>query len=133
MIKILLVDDQNLVREGIKALLQLTPQMSVIAEACDGDEALTALEQYSPDIMLLDLRMPKRDGLSVLEAMQQKNINVPTLILTTFDEHDLVLNCLKLGAMGYLKKDVSLNDLVCAIESLAKGIPWVKPAHSDKK
>lgn len=88
-IRILLVDDQNLVREGLKSLIQLSSAMCVIAEADDGSDVLELLEQFQPDIMLLDIRMPKVNGLDVLRQMQAQQLTTPTLILTTFDDHDL--------------------------------------------
>ncbi len=132
MINILLVDDQNLVREGIKSLLELKSHICVIAEACDGQEALEQLENCQPDVILLDIRMPKLDGLAVLKHLNETDNNIPTLVLTTFDEHDLVLDCLKLGAKGYLRKDVSLESLITAIEKIANGEKWIKPATTTR-
>ncbi len=127
-IKLLLVDDQNLVKMGLCSLLQLSDHIEVVAQLDDGVGVLDAIAQHKPDIMLLDIRMPNMDGLEVLAAMLDKSVKVPTLILTTFDEHDLVLNCLKLGAKGFLRKDVSLEALVEAIDKVAAGELWVQPA-----
>jgi len=131
-IKLLLVDDQNLVRMGICSLLQLTEHIQVVAQLSSGVEVLDAIEQYSPDIILLDIRMPQMNGLAVLQQMNDKNILVPTLILTTFDEHKLVLECLTLGALGYLRKDVSLESLIKAIETVTQGELWVQPALTEQ-
>lgn len=127
-VKILLIDDQNLVREGIKSLLQLKPGLDVVAEADDGSEALALALTYQPDVMLLDIRMPKVTGLDVLKQLKAANIQLPVLILTTFDDHDLVLECIKLGAKGYLRKDVSFDALTNAIINLAQGKSWLQPA-----
>lgn len=127
-IRIVLVDDQNLVREGLSSLIQLSSTMIVVAEANDGDAAITLLGEYQPDVLLLDIRMPKMSGLDVLRQMQMHNINTPCLILTTFDDHDLVLECIHLGAKGYLRKDVRFEDLSKAIISLAQGGTWYQPA-----
>jgi len=127
-IKLLLVDDQNLVKMGICSLLQLSGKIDVVAQLEDGTGVLSAIEEYKPDIMLLDIRMPNMDGLEVLAAMEDQKVQLPTLILTVFDEHELVLKCMKLGARGYLRKDVSLEALVEAIDAVAAGELWVQPA-----
>ena len=126
-IRVLLVDDQTLVRQGICSLLQLTDNIKVVGQLDDGNQVLAGITQYQPDLLLLDIRMPGMSGLEVLHLLQEKNINLPTLILTTFDEHELVLKCLRLGAKGYLKKDTDLETLVMAIHQVAKGQTWVQP------
>jgi DNA-binding NarL/FixJ family response regulator len=131
-IKLLLVDDQNLVRMGICSLLEITGKVNVVAELDDGTGVLSAIESFQPDIILLDIRMPKMDGLQVLEAMSTHKINVPVLVLTTFDEHELVLKCMALGAKGYLRKDVSLESLITAIDTVAAGETWLQPAITSK-
>lgn len=127
-IKLLLVDDQNLVKMGICSLLELSGKIDVVAQLEDGTGVLAAIEAHKPDIMLLDIRMPNMNGLEVLAAMEEQRVGLPTLILTVFDEHDLVLKCMKLGARGYLRKDVSLEALVNAIEAVVAGELWVQPA-----
>ncbi len=123
-----MIDDQNLVREGIKSLLQLKPGLNVVAEADDGSAAETLVRQHQPDVLLLDIRMPRVTGLDVLQQFKSAGIHVPVLILTTFDDHDLVLDCIKLGAKGYLRKDVSFEVLTNAILNLAQGKSWLQPA-----
>ena len=127
-IKLLLVDDQNLVKMGICSLLQLSGKVDVVAQLEDGTGVLSAIKEHEPDIMLLDIRMPNMDGLEVLAAMEEQGVSVPTLILTVFDEHDLVLKCMKLGARGFLRKDVSLEALMEAIDALVAGDYWLQPA-----
>ncbi|MBU1310457.1 MAG: response regulator transcription factor [Gammaproteobacteria bacterium] len=127
-VSIVLIDDQNLVREGIKSLLQLKPGFTVVAEAADGSEAETLVRRHQPDVLLLDIRMPKVTGLEVLQQFGQAGIDVPVLILTTFDDHELVLDCIKLGARGYLRKDVSFEVLTNAILNMAQGKSWLQPA-----
>lgn len=130
MINIVLVEDHRIVRDGIKGLLELQDNFSVIGEAADGEQALVLLQQQQPDVMLLDIRMPKMDGLALLNALGD---NQPkTLILTTFDDHELVLDCLKAGAKGYMRKDVSLDALSDAIEKVAAGQSWLQPAVTDR-
>ena len=130
MIRVLLVDDQTLVRQGIRSLLELSQTVTVIGEAADGEEALELVSTLQPDVVLLDLRMPKLDGLGVLRALA--NEAPPTLILTTFDDDELVLEGLRLGAKGYLLKDVSLTQLLDAVETLALGETLVQPAVTER-
>lgn len=132
MIRVLLVDDQTLVRQGIRSLLELSQTITVAGEANDGREALAQLGTVKPDVMLLDLRMPLLDGLGVLRALQGKSDAPPTLILTTFDDDELVLEGLRLGAKGYLLKDVSLTQLLDAVETLAHGGTLVQPALTER-
>jgi DNA-binding NarL/FixJ family response regulator len=127
-IKVLLVDDQMLVREGIKSLLNLSPRVSVVGEARDGSEVLAAIERCQPDVILLDLSMPVMDGIATLEMLAEKKIKVPVIILTTFDDHDFILRGLQAGARGYLLKDVSLEKLIDAIETVQQGKHLVTPA-----
>lgn len=131
-ISIMLADDQTLVREGIRSLLQLNANLNVIGEAADGKALISLLEQQLPDVLLLDIRMPVMSGVDVLEYLTKHQIELPVLVLTTFDDHDLVLNCIKLGARGYLRKDVNFDDLTCAIEKLARGETWLQPAMSER-
>jgi DNA-binding NarL/FixJ family response regulator len=131
-IKLLLVDDQNLVRMGICSLLEITGKVEVVAELDSGKGVVEAIEEQPIDIILLDIRMPEMDGLQVLAAMAEKKISVPVLVLTTFDEHELVLKCMALGAKGYLRKDVSLESLIAAIDTVAAGETWLQPAITTK-
>jgi DNA-binding NarL/FixJ family response regulator len=127
-IRLLLVDDQNLVKMGLCSLLELNGKIEVVAQLDDGVGVIDAISEYSPDVMLLDIRMPKMNGIEVLEAMKAQDIRLPTIILTTFDEHDLVLQSMKLGAKGYLRKDVSLASLLQAIDAVLAGELWIQPA-----
>lgn len=127
-VRVLLVDDQTLVRQGIRSLLTLANQVEVVAEAGDGIEALAAIEEWRPDVVLLDLRMPRLDGAGTLKAMAGRDFRPPVLVLTTFDDDEAVLDALRSGARGYLLKDVTLEELVTAIETLAAGGRLVQPA-----
>jgi DNA-binding NarL/FixJ family response regulator len=119
MISVCLVDDQTLVRQGVRSLLELSDSIRVIAEAADGEEAITMIPRVKPDVVLLDMRMPRVSGLDVLNALGPKGELPPTIILTTFDDDQLVLAGLKAGARGYLLKDVSLEQLVDAVKTVA--------------
>jgi len=121
MIRVAVVDDQALVRQGILGLLGLSEDIEVVGEAADGDDALTLLEEVDVDVLLLDLRMPKRDGIATLQAMGDRDMTTATLVLTTFDDSELVLGALKAGARGYLLKDVTFEQLLNSIRTLADG------------
>jgi DNA-binding NarL/FixJ family response regulator len=106
MIEVCLVDDQTLVRQGIRSLLELSDSIRVVAEAGDGVQAIEVIPRVKPDVVLLDMRMPGMSGLDVLNALAGTHQLPPTIILTTFDDDQLVLAGLKAGARGYLLKDV---------------------------
>jgi DNA-binding NarL/FixJ family response regulator len=132
MIRVCLVEDQTLVRQGIQTLLELADDIDVVAEAKDGEEALRIIPQIEPDVVLLDMYLPKRNGLEVLNELKQSESLPPTLILTTFDEDKFVIGGLQAGAKGYLLKDVSLNQLTEAIRTLAGGGTLVHPAITQR-
>jgi DNA-binding NarL/FixJ family response regulator len=132
MIKVMLVDDQNLVRKGVRSLLELSEEIEVIAEAPDGAEAIRMIPEVAPDVVLLDMRMPGLSGVDVLRHLNDSGQLPPTIILTTFDDDDLVLAGIQNGAKGYLLKDVSLNDLVQAVKTVAEGGSIVKPAVTER-
>lgn len=132
MIRALLVDDQTLVRQGIRGLLELVDGIDIVAETADGQEGLDAVIHHRPDIVLLDLRMPRFDGLFLLNALRDAAIDVPVLVLTTFDDDALVLQALRAGARGYLLKDVTLDQLAGAVRTVAGGGTLVQPAITDR-
>jgi len=132
MISVLLVDDQTLVRQGIRSLLELSEDIRVIAEAIDGAQAVEMIPLKKPDVVLLDLRMPGMSGIDVLNHLAQANQLPPTIILTTFDDDQLVLAGLKAGARGYLLKDVSLDQLVDAVKAVAAGGSLVAPVVTQR-
>jgi DNA-binding NarL/FixJ family response regulator len=131
-VRVLVVDDQTLVRHGIRSLLELTDEVVVIGEAGDGDAALDHLATHEVDVLLLDLRMPGRDGVSTLRAMTERGISVPTLVLTTFDDDELVLAALHAGAKGYMLKDVTLDQLVGGVQSIAAGGTLLMPSLTER-
>ena len=132
MISVCLVDDQNLVRQGIRSLLELSDAIRVVAEASDGAQAVTTIPEVKPDVVLLDMRMPGMSGLDVLNALAPRGLLPPTIILTTFDDDQLVLAGLKAGARGYLLKDVSLEQLVDAVKVVAAGGSLVAPVVTQR-
>jgi DNA-binding NarL/FixJ family response regulator len=131
-IRVCLVEDQTLVRQGIVTLLSLVDDIEVIAEAQDGDEAVETIPRVNPDVVLLDMYLPKRSGLDVLASLQESKALPPTLILTTFDEDHLVIRGLQAGARGFLLKDISLQQLTDAIRLLARGGTLVQPAVTER-
>ena len=131
LIKVAIIDDQTLVREGIRSLLELSDRVSVVAEGTSGDQAVGIAHEFCPDVFLMDVRMPKMNGIEAIAELNQANISTPVIILTTFDDHDIVLKGMKVGAKGYLLKDVSLEDLISAIESVHKGETIVQPAITE--
>jgi DNA-binding NarL/FixJ family response regulator len=132
MIRVMLVDDQTLIRQGVRALLELSDDMEVVAEAADGPSAIALVPKCQPDIMLLDMRMPGCSGLTVLKTLAEQDQLPPTLILTTFDDDEIVLGGLQAGARGYLLKDVALNDLLNAVRAVAAGQSLVSPGLSQR-
>jgi DNA-binding NarL/FixJ family response regulator len=128
----MLVDDQNLVRKGVRSLLELSEEIEVIAEASDGVEAIRTVPEIAPDVVLLDMRMPGKSGLDVLQELSAEGTLPPTIILTTFDDDEMVLAGIKAGAKGFLLKDVSLEELVGAIRTVSQGGSMVKPAVSER-
>jgi DNA-binding NarL/FixJ family response regulator len=131
-IRVCLVDDQTLVRQGIRSLLELSDAIRVVAEAGDGTQAVATIPEVKPDVVLLDMRMPGMSGLDVLNALAARRELPPTIILTTFDDDQLVLAGLKAGAKGYLLKDVSLEQLVGAIRTVSGGGSLVQPAVTQR-
>ena len=131
-IRVVIADDQTLMRQGLRSLLAISEEVAVVGEAGDGDEALERVVELEPDVLLLDLRMPRRDGIATLEALRERGSRVPVLVLTTFDDDELVLRALRAGARGYLLKDVALEELVGAIRTLAAGETLVQPALTDR-
>jgi len=132
MITVMLVDDQNLVRKGVRSLLELSEEIEVIAEASDGAEAIRMIPEVNPDVVLLDIRMPGLSGIDVLRELKTAGTLPPTIILTTFDDDEAVLAGISYGARGYLLKDVALADLVNAIKTVADGGSIVKPAVTQR-
>lgn len=130
-IKLILVDDQKLIRDGIKSLLQLSDKVSVVGECANGTEVLSAIEALAPEVILLDLSMPKMDGIATLDLLNQQKILIPVLILTTFDDHQLVLQSIQKGAKGFLLKDISLESLIGAIEAVHRGESYIQPAITE--
>jgi len=131
-IRILIVDDQSLFREGLHTLLSVQPDLEVVAEAANGEEALRLAAQHQPDIILMDLRMPVMDGVTATRLLRTQNPDSKVIVLTTFDDEDLVFDGLRAGATGYLLKDVSSEKLYEAIQATARGEYFLLPSITAK-
>ncbi|MGX6511164.1 response regulator [Rhodococcus sp. SJ-2] len=131
MIRVVVVDDQTLVRQGIRSLLEVA-EIDVVGEADDGRVALDVIAEAGPDVVLLDLRMPGYDGIWTLDRLREREVAVPVLVLTTFDDDALVLDALRSGARGYLLKDVTLDQLTHAVRTLADGGTLIAPSITDR-
>lgn len=132
MIRVLIADDQTLIRQGIRTLLEMDPSVSVVGEAADGDETVRQVRSVPVDVLLLDIRMPGKDGIAVLRALSADDALPPTLILTTFDDSDVVLDGIRAGARGFLLKDVSYAQLLAAIRAVAEGATVFQPAVTER-
>jgi DNA-binding NarL/FixJ family response regulator len=130
-LRVCVVEDETLVRHGIRKLLELGGRVEVVAEAPDGEEALARIAETRPDVVVLDVRMPKLDGIGVLRALRDRPDAPPCLVLTTFDDREVTLEVIREGARGFLRKDVSLEQLLDAIEALAAGGSWFQPAVTE--
>lgn len=131
-VKVILIDDQMLVREGIKSLLALSNEVKVVGEATDGSQVLDVVSSCQPDVILLDLSMPNVNGIETLKVLNDNEVDIPCIILTTFDDHELVLKGLEAGAKGYLLKDVSLETLIDGINTVHAGGRLVQPALTER-
>ncbi|MDF5716443.1 MAG: response regulator transcription factor [Rhizonema sp. NSF051] len=132
MIRILLVDDQFLIREGLKSMLESNPDMQVIGEAENGQRALEQIPTLQPDIVLMDIRMPVMDGVAATKAIAQHYPNTKVLVLTTFDDDEYVSQAMRLGAKGYLLKDTEPDELALAIRAVYKGHTQLGPGLFEK-
>jgi DNA-binding NarL/FixJ family response regulator len=129
-IRVFIADDQLLVRQGIRTLLEMDGGVAVVGEAGDGAEAIELIPRVSLDVLLLDVRMPRKSG---IEVMRELGAGLPpTLILTTFDDADVVLDGIRVGARGFLLKDVSYAQLISAIRAVANGGTVFQPAITDR-
>ena len=131
-IRLLLVDDQALFREGLHTLLSTRPEFEVVAEAENGEEGLRLAVQYQPNVILMDLRMPVLDGVSATRRLKETLPDCKVIVLTTYDDDELVFDGLRAGAVGYLLKDVSMDKLVEAIHAAARGEYFLQPSITTK-
>ena len=131
-IKVMIVDDQSILSEGIKSVLSTSDDLEVVGVACDGRDALEKMEKNLPDVVLLDIRMPNMNGVVATGEIKKRYPNVKVLILTTFDDSDYILSALNNGACGYLLKDIGAAALIDAIKNAYEG-DTILPAKIAKK
>ena len=131
-IRILLVDDQRLMREGLRILLELEPDLEIVGEAQNGEAALDAYATLEPDVVLMDVRMPGMDGVEATWRLRERWPGARVIILTTFDNDEYVFEGLRAGAQGYLLKDVSGHDLAEAVRTVAAGGALIEPSVARK-
>lgn len=127
MIRLLLADDQSLIRQGLKALLDLEPDIQVVGEAENGQAAVEQVKVLQPDVVLMDIRMPVMDGVAATQAIYQQFPQVKVLVLTTFDDDEYVSQALRQGAVGYLLKATPSEELADAIRAIHKGYSQLSP------
>jgi len=128
MIKVMIADDHVLIREGLKQLLEFAGDISIIAEAGDGEECLSILEKIVPDVLLLDINMPKLKGLDVLTRLREKKNPLKVIFLTVHNEIEYLVKAVELGADGYLLKDSDHAELKKAIETVYDGETYIQPS-----
>jgi len=126
-IKILIADDHSMVREGLKQLIELEDDIEVIAQAGDGQEAIDKILEVNPDVVLLDINMPKLNGLEVLEKLNEMNLEVNVLILTIHNEIEYLYRAVEIGVNGYVLKDSESDVLIKAIRSIYNGESYIQP------
>ena len=131
-VRTLLVDDQQLMREGLRTLLEMEPGISVVGEAVDGAAGIEAYEKLKPDVVLMDIRMPRMDGVESTRRIRSRDPEARILVLTTFDEDELIYEAVRAGARGYLLKDLSGAELAEAIRNVASGGAALQPSVARK-
>lgn len=126
-ITVMITDDHSMIREGLKNLLELDGDIKVIAEAENGVECLEQLNQYSPDVLLLDINMPKMNGLEVLQNIKERHLKVKVLVLTVHNEVEYLMKAIDIGVEGYILKDSESDELKKAINAVYSGETYIQP------
>lgn len=132
MIRVLLVDDQAIVCEGLRVVLNASATVRVVGVAHHGEQALAQLPSLMPDLVLMDLKMPVMNGVRTTALIRERYPALPVLVLTTYDEDEWVVDAIRAGAVGYLLKDIDSIDLIAAIEGTVQGRTQVDPAVAEK-
>jgi DNA-binding NarL/FixJ family response regulator len=128
MIRVLIADDQTVVREGLAAILSTDPELEVVGQAGDGQQALEMTAQARPDVVLMDLKMPVLNGVQATRRLRKDHPQVRVLVLTTFAQDDWVFDAIRAGATGYLLKDTRRDELIAAIKGTAEGRSYLDPS-----
>lgn len=124
----MIADDHNLIREGLKQLLEFDGSIQVVGEACDGEECLDKIVSLNPEVLLLDINMPRKNGIQVLEQLKKQKIGVKVLILTVHNEVDYLIKAVDIGVDGYILKDSESAELKKAINSVIQGENYIQPS-----
>jgi DNA-binding NarL/FixJ family response regulator len=132
MIRVLLVDDQTIIRQGLRSLLESKPDLQIVGEAENGQKALQQVEALQPDVVLMDIRMPGMDGVAATQSITQNFVNTKVLVLTTFDDDEYVSQAMRVGANGYLLKDTPSEELALAIRLVHRGYTQLGPGLLEK-
>ncbi len=132
MIKLVIADDQQVVRHGLSSLLAFQKDLQVVGEAAHGEEACAMVRDFQPDVVLMDIRMPVLDGIAATRRILAENADVKVIVLTTFDEDDLIFKALEAGASGYLLKDTPSEKIASAVRSVFDGNTLLGPTVSKK-
>ena len=127
-IRVIVVDDQELVREGLAIILDAQPDIEVVGQAADGQEAVALASRLHPDVVLMDIKMPRLDGIAATREIKRRQLAVQILILTTYSEDELVFEGIRAGASGYLLKDITRAELAEAVRGAAQGEAQIDPA-----
>ena len=125
---VLIVDDQRVVREGLTMVLGLMPGVKIVGSACDGEEAITLVEQLQPDVVLMDLRMPRCNGVEATRRLSQRGTGTKVVVLTTYADDHSVIQALRAGACGFLTKDAGSPEIAAALDAAKRGTSAIDPA-----
>lgn len=132
MIKVMIADDQELIRQSLEIVLLAHEDINVVSTACDGFEVLEKVKENKPDVILMDIRMPKMDGVYCTKMIKEQYPQIKIIILTTFDDDEFVFSALKYGASGYLLKGVSMEELYKSIRTVVNGGAMINPDIATK-
>ncbi len=125
-IRIMVADDHALIREGLKQILELEDDMSVVAEAADGNEAIMLARSYRPDVVLMDINMPKMNGLQAIKEIKLEKLPCSVIVLTIHEDREYLFKTLQIGAEGYVLKDAEISVIIEAIRSVVSGKPYIQ-------
>lgn len=131
-IRVVIVEDQWMIRDGLAALAQISDQIDVVATGADGNEAVALVAEHHPDVVLMDIKMPNLDGIAATKRIKQTHPHTAVLVLTTFEDDDLIHGAFAAGAAGYLTKDIAAEDLADAIITASKGIVQLTPSVASR-
>jgi len=131
-IRVLIADDHPLVRQGLRAIFDLSEGIEIVGEAEDGEKAIEKAKQLKPDILLLDLRMPKINGVKVCQTLKEEGLGIKIIILTTYDSDEEVFGALEAGASGYILKDISSEDIIQTVRMVAHGQSLLHPGIAQR-